>query len=70
MHWPVLVYRIVSGMNVVEHLHCLFNPRSAAVIGASNVPGKWGCDILNLLLTNGDRKVYPIETGTAPRCSG
>ncbi len=48
-------------MNLVQHLDYLFNPRSAAVIGASSIPGKWGCDILNLLLTRGDRKVYPIN---------
>jgi acetyl-CoA synthetase (ADP-forming) len=43
----------------------LFNPRSVAVIGASNIPGKWGCDILNLLLTRGERKVYPINRNRA-----
>jgi acetyltransferase len=48
-------------MKLTEHLDYLFNPRSAAVIGASNVPGKWGCDILNLLLTKGTRSVYPIN---------
>ena len=48
-------------MNLIQHLDYLFNPRSVAVIGASNIPGKWGCDILNLLLTRGQRKVYPIN---------
>jgi len=48
-------------MNLTQHLNYLFNPRSVAVIGASNVPGKWGCDILHLLLTKGERKVYPIN---------
>jgi acyl-CoA synthetase (NDP forming) len=48
-------------MNLSQHLDYLFNPRSVAVIGASNIPGKWGCDILNLLLTRGERKVYPIN---------
>jgi acetyltransferase len=48
-------------IGLVQHLEYLFNPQSVAVIGASNVPGKWGCDILNLLLTRGDRKVYPIN---------
>jgi len=52
-------------MNLVQHLEYLFNPRSAAVIGASSIPGKWGCDILNLLLTRGDRKVYPINKNRA-----
>src|SRR4030042_1044314 len=27
-------------MNLIQHLDYLFNPRSAAVIGASNIPGK------------------------------
>lgn len=52
-------------MNLVQHLEYLFDPRSAAVIGASNTPGKWGCDILHLLLTRGDRKVYPINKNRA-----
>jgi acyl-CoA synthetase (NDP forming) len=52
-------------MNPAHHLDYLFDPRSAAVIGASNTPGKWGCDILNLLLTRGQRKVYPINKNRA-----
>jgi acetyltransferase len=52
-------------MNLIQHLDYLFNPRSVAVIGASNIPGKWGCDILNLLLTRGTRKVYPINRNRA-----
>ncbi len=52
-------------MNLIQHLDYLFNPRSVAVIGASNIPGKWGCDILNLLLTRGQRKVYPINRNRA-----
>lgn len=52
-------------MSLIQHLDYLFNPRSAAVIGASNIPGKWGCDILNLLLTRGQRKVYPINKNRA-----
>ncbi len=48
-------------MDIVQHLDYLFNPQSVAVIGASNTPGKWGCDILNLLLTRGSRNVYPIN---------
>ncbi len=50
-----------NNMDLIQHLDYLFNPRSAAVIGASSIPGKWGCDILNLLLTNGERNVYPIN---------
>ena len=52
-------------MNLIQHLDYLFNPRSVAVIGASSTPGKWGCDILNLLLTGGERKVYPINKNRA-----
>jgi len=52
-------------MSLIQHLAYLFSPRSAAVIGASNIPGKWGCDILNLLLTKGERKVYPITRNKA-----
>jgi len=52
-------------MNLIQHLDYLFNPRSVAVIGASNIPGKWGFDILNLLLTRGERKVYPINKNRA-----
>jgi acyl-CoA synthetase (NDP forming) len=48
-------------MNLFQQLDYLFNPRSVAVIGASNIPGKWGCDILNLLMTRGERDVYPIN---------
>lgn len=53
------------GMNLIQHLDYLFNPHSVAVIGASNIPGKWGCDILNLLLTGSERKVYPINRNRA-----
>src|SRR4030065_2455294 len=53
--------RTEQRMNLIQHLPYLFNPRSPAVIGASNIPGKWGCDILNLLLTRGQRQVYPIN---------
>ena len=48
-------------MDFIQQLDYLFNPQTAAVIGASNTPGKWGCDILNLLLTRGKRKVYPVN---------
>ena len=57
--------RTKQGMNLIRQLDYLFKPRSVAVIGASNIPGKWGCDILNLLLTRGERKVYPINKNRA-----
>src|SRR4030042_3137108 len=53
--------RAEQRMNLIQHLDYLFNPRSAAGIGASNIPGKWGCEIFNLLLTGGQRQVYPIN---------
>ncbi len=52
-------------MNFIQHLDYLFNPHSVAVIGASNIPGKWGYDILNLLLTKECRQVYPINKNKA-----
>lgn len=55
----------IPDKNPALQLDHLFNPRSAAVIGASNTPGKWGCDILNLLLTRGQRQVYPINRNRA-----
>ncbi|MBM3132996.1 MAG: acetyl-CoA synthetase [Chloroflexi bacterium] len=40
----------------------LFNPRSVAVIGASNTFGKWGFNIFNRVLASADgRKVYPVN---------
>ena len=60
-----LSLRIIDDMKLVQHLDYLFNPQSVAVIGASSIPGKWGCDILNLLLTRGERKVYPINKNRA-----
>jgi hypothetical protein len=40
-HFRELV-RTKQGMNLIQHLDYLFKPRSVAVIGASNIPGKWG----------------------------
>jgi len=49
-------------MNIKEQLDYLFNPRSAAVIGASSVFGKWGFNILGRMLTcKGDREIYAIN---------
>lgn len=44
-----------------QHLDCLFDPRSVAVIGASNDMIKWGFNILNILLTKGGREVYAVN---------
>jgi len=40
----------------------LFNPRSVAVIGASNTFGKWGFNIFNRVLASADgRRVFPVN---------
>jgi acyl-CoA synthetase (NDP forming) len=39
----------------------LFNPRSVAVIGASNTPGSWGLNAMKGLLAAGDRRIYPVN---------
>jgi acyl-CoA synthetase (NDP forming) len=49
-------------MNLKQQLDYLFNPRSVAVIGASNVFGKWGFNILGRVLSCKDeRQVYAIN---------
>jgi len=49
-------------MNLRQQLYYLFNPRSVAVIGASNVFGKWGFNILGRVLSSkGDRQIYAIN---------
>lgn len=49
-------------MNLKQQLDYLFNPRSAAVIGASNIFGKWGFNILGRLLScRCDRQIYAIN---------
>ncbi len=52
-------------MNLKEQLDCLFDPRSVAVIGASNDMIKWGFNILNILLTKGGRDIYAINKSGA-----
>lgn len=48
-------------MNLNNNLDLLFDPRSVAVIGASNTPGKWGFGILSHLLAKGNREVYAVN---------
>ena len=46
---------------VVEQVHSLFNPKSIAVIGASNNPSKWGFGVLNDLINKGfSGDLYPV----------
>ncbi len=45
-----------------RQLHTLFNPRSIAVIGASDLPGKVGYSLFRNLTTNGySGTVYPVN---------
>ncbi len=45
-----------------DQFKCLFNPRSVAVIGASNTFGKWGFNIFNRVLASSPgRAVYPVN---------
>jgi len=43
----------------------LFAPSSVALIGASNTPGTWGCNIMWRLLHSGERRVYPVNPNAA-----
>jgi len=46
---------------VVKQIDALFNPKSIAVVGASNNPAKWGFGIFNDLLNKGFAgKLYPV----------
>jgi len=47
---------------ITSQIEYLFNPRSVAVIGASDSFGKWGFNIINrILLQAGDINIYPIN---------
>lgn len=47
----------------------LFNPRSIAVIGASNTPGSWGFNTLRGFLATEGRNIYPVNPN-APEIQG
>ena len=48
--------------NIVTELDPIFRPKSVAVVGASNTPGKWGFNILNRILVGGYAgKVFPLH---------
>jgi acetyltransferase len=50
--------------NSARTLHAIFNPRSIAVIGASDVPGKWGHRMLDRPMKTGfPGAIYPINPG-------
>ncbi|MBM3156488.1 MAG: acetyl-CoA synthetase [Chloroflexi bacterium] len=49
-------------MNLDKQLSYLFNPKSVAVIGASNTFGKWGFNLMGRVLqSKGNREVYPVN---------
>jgi len=48
-------------MTLKEQLDNLFNPRSVALIGASSTLGKWGFNILTLLLGDKGREIYAVN---------
>jgi acyl-CoA synthetase (NDP forming) len=48
-------------MTLKEQLDILFSPRSVALIGASSTLGKWGYNILTLLLSDKGREIYAVN---------
>lgn len=48
-------------MTLKEQLDNLFKPRSVALIGASSTLGKWGFNILTLLLSDKGREIYAVN---------
>ena len=44
-----------------EFWDCLFTPGSVALIGASDVPGSWGFNIMQRLLQSTGRRIYPVN---------
>ena len=52
----------MSNMSLKEQLDNLFNPKSVAVIGASNTFGKWGYNVLNRVLSHKNgREIYAVN---------
>ncbi len=52
----------MSTAELIESFEPLFNPRSVAVVGASNVPGKWGFILpLNLVLGGYEGELFFIN---------
>ncbi|MEM1658809.1 MAG: CoA-binding protein [Candidatus Jordarchaeales archaeon] len=62
-------FSAVKGGGVLVDSSCrdlkpIFEPRSVAVIGASNNPTKWGCIILANIVSYGfNGKIYPVNPG-------
>jgi acetyltransferase len=52
----------MSNMSLKEQLDNLLNPKSVAVIGASNTFGKWGYNVLNRVLSHKQgREIYAVN---------
>ena len=52
----------MSRSPIVEELEPLFNPRSVAVIGATNNWNKWGFSTFSSILSGFGGKVYPVNS--------
>ncbi len=39
----------------------LFSPDSVAMVGASDVPGSWGFNIMQRLIKSGNRRIHPVN---------
>ena len=50
-----------SNISLADELDPLFNPRSVAVIGATNLWNKWGFSTFSSILNGFQGKVYPIN---------
>ncbi len=59
------LYSGYGEMTFKEQLDNMFNPRSVALIGASNTLGKWGFNILALLLGDKSREIYAVNNREA-----
>ena len=56
----------MSNTSLKEQLDKLFNPKSVAIIGASNTFGKWGYNVLNRVLSHKQgRDIYAVNNKEA-----
>ena len=52
-------------MDLIQQLDAMFNPGSVALIGASSTFGKWGYNILALLMADTSREIYAVNRNEA-----
>jgi acyl-CoA synthetase (NDP forming) len=50
-----------KGPGEAEFWRNLFSPASVAMVGASDVPGSWGSNIMLRLVKSGNRRIYPVN---------